>query len=279
MNLAELQALLYRLITAPTEIEQASADEPALKERGLEAIIAGDEGLSATQRLGIYANAYFYRLHDVCKEDFRCTFAVLGDTNFHNLITGYLVKYPPTKPSILHASRYLPQYLRSIDSVAGFSLAQFPFLADLAQLEQACVQVFHGREGEALDEASLRRIPPESWPFFRIRLHPAVRIFDVEWRVNELMTAIEEGRRWEIPEQRLTTIVVWRQNGQVHHRSLEEGESAALKTAASGSDFASICAAVARTLRPMPDSVDLASTINRMLAGWIRDGLLIAEDG
>ncbi|HJU10657.1 MAG TPA: putative DNA-binding domain-containing protein [Candidatus Binataceae bacterium] len=276
--MAELQALLYRLITAPVEVEQASADEPALKGRGLEAIIAGDERLSAGQRLGIYANAYFYRLHDVCKEDFRCTFAVLGDTNFHNLITGYLVEYPPTKPSILHASRYLPQYLRSIDSLAGFSLAQFPFLADLAQLEWTCIEVFHGREGEALDEAWLRSIPPESWPFLRIRLHPAAQIFDVEWHVDELMTAIEEGRQWETPEQRSTTIVVWRQNGQVHYRSLEEGESAALKIAASGADFASICAAVAHASQPMPESADLASTINRMLAGWVRDGLLISDN-
>ena len=35
---------------------------------------------------------------DVFKEEFPATLALLGEVNFHNLITGYLVDYPPTEP-------------------------------------------------------------------------------------------------------------------------------------------------------------------------------------
>jgi hypothetical protein len=34
---------------------------------------------------------YFYRLLDAIKEDFPATLKILGDFEFHNLITGYLI--------------------------------------------------------------------------------------------------------------------------------------------------------------------------------------------
>ena len=64
------------------------------------------------ERLEIYANAYFYRILDCLKEDFPATLATLGADNFHNLVTGYLIEYPPTEPSISYAGRHLAEFLR-----------------------------------------------------------------------------------------------------------------------------------------------------------------------
>src|SRR5438067_2528634 len=120
-KLADLQTLLYRLITAPIGVEEAAASEPMLQSSGLDALISGNKRLSAGERLSIYANGYFYRLHDIFKEDFQCIYTILGDVNFHNLITGYLIEYPPSQPSVFHAGAHLPHYLRSIGSLAGIS--------------------------------------------------------------------------------------------------------------------------------------------------------------
>ena len=79
---------------------------------GLGAIVLGDERLSAEARVEIYANMYFYRILDALKEDFPATLAVLGADNFHNLVTGYLLEYPPTEPSISYCGRHLADYLR-----------------------------------------------------------------------------------------------------------------------------------------------------------------------
>src|SRR5262249_24822514 len=151
-KLADLQYLLYRLITSPAGVVDAARHEPMLQSCGLESLIARDERLSAGERLGIYANAYCYRLHDIFKEEFHCTYTVLGDVNFHNLITGYLIEYPPTEPSVLHAGARLPLYLQSINSIAGVSMSEWPFVADLARLERACLEAFHGIDAEILDE-------------------------------------------------------------------------------------------------------------------------------
>jgi len=272
-KLAELQSLLYRLITAPGSVEETACHERVLPDRGLETVIVGNKRLSAVERLGIYANAYFYRLRDIFKEDFPCTYAVVGDVNFHNLITGYLIEYPPSEPSIFYAGRDLPHYLQTISDLAGISLSQWPFLTDLARLERASVEVFHGPDAQALEHSSLRGLTPGSWPSMRIRLHPATQILDVEWSVEALMAAIKEGRQWEPPSRASATILLWRQKWQVRHRMLEPGERAALKTAAT-SDFASICAALANELESSAVVSDVPAIINRMLTGWLRDGIL-----
>jgi hypothetical protein len=277
-ELAALQSLLYQLITAPAGVEEAAGHERALQTRGLEAVIAGSKGLSARDRLRIYANAYFYRLLDIFKEDFSCTYTVLGDVNFHNLITGYLIEYPPSEPSVLYAGRHLPHYLETICGPARAAVAHVPFLADLARLERACIEVFHGADAEALEQKSLRGLTPESWPMLRIWLHPAAQIFDIEWRIDALMTAIKQGQQWEPPERSSATLLVWREQWRVYYRALGPGERAALETAAGGADFASICASLASELESAIGVTDLAAIINRMLTGWLSDGILTREN-
>src|SRR5580700_12173890 len=111
-ELKELQCLLYRLITAPSGVAEGLAAEHDLGAGGLDAIVLGDDRLSAEARVDIYANMYFYRIRDALKEDFPATLAVLGDDNFHNLVTGYLIEYPPTEPSLYYCGQHLAAYLR-----------------------------------------------------------------------------------------------------------------------------------------------------------------------
>jgi Putative DNA-binding domain len=276
-GLAELHELLYRLITAPCGVAAVISDEGACGAGGLEAIIAGNKRLSAYERLEIYANAYFYRLRDIFQEDFSCLHAVLGETAFHNLITGYLIEFPPSDPSVLGAGRNLARYVESKVPPVSSVISHLPFVADLARLERACIEVFHGADARPLEQESLRNLTAEAWPVLRVRLHPAAQILDVDWRVDRLMTAINDGRQWELPEPESATLLVWRKEWQVRYRALETGERAALKTAAGGVDFASMCAAFAGQFEGSAASVDLAATINRTLSGWLADGILAGE--
>ena len=126
-HLKKLESLLYRLITAPSGVAEGLAAERELGAGGLDDIVLGDERLSAEARVDIYANMYFYRLLDALKEDFPATLAVLGADNFHNLVTGYLLEYPPTEPSLYYCGRHLAAYLRDHPLREGA-----PFIADLA---------------------------------------------------------------------------------------------------------------------------------------------------
>jgi hypothetical protein len=272
MLLREIESLLYRLITAPSGVAGGLACERALPGAGLGAIIRGDRRLSAVERVDIYADAYFYRLLDAAREDFPATLKVLGDNDFHNLITGYLIDYPPTEPSILYAHRFLAGFLNAHPLGSRAS-----FVADLAALERALVDVFHAADAVALDAAAMRAIAPARWPALRMRMHPAVKILRLQWRVTAVLRAVEQGRNFEPPAHDPVEVVVWRRDTRVNYRELDGAEAGALAVVAGGdargATFAKICAAIAAGANDVES--DTAGAINRMLERWLGDGLLM----
>ena len=264
-QLKQLESLLYRLITAPNGVAEGLVAERELGATGLDAIVLGDDRLSAEDRVDIYANMYFYRILDALKEDFPATLAVLGDDNFHNLITGYLLEYPPTEPSISYCGRHLATYLRRHPL-----REDAPFVADLAKLERAIVEVFQGPDAPALESDSLRAVTPEEWPAIKLRIHPSAQILALDWRVSELLRAVEEQRPWKRADQSAVEVLVWRRDARVFYRDLERVEADALEAASRSATFAEICDVVAADA----GSEDPIATMNRMLARWLSDSLL-----
>jgi hypothetical protein len=267
LSLTNLQALLYRLITAPTGVQEGLAKESTLAAGGLGTVVAGDQQLSAHERVGIYATAYFYRLLDVFKEDYPATLAVLDERVFHNLVTGYLVTHAPTEPSISHASRYFPDHLRTQPVREGC-----PFVTELAALERSIVDVFLAADASALGTSDMQSIAPGDWPQMVLKTVPAVRILDLEWRIDAVLRAVEAGNDWQEPEREPASIVVWRQGSRVNYRGLEPAECRALKLALERTTFTEICDAISADIG---ESQDCAVTIAQLLARWISEGLLM----
>lgn len=264
-NLKDLQALLYRLITAPSGVAEGLAAERELGARGLDAIVLGDDRLSAEARVDIHANMYFYRILDALREDFPATRAVVGDDHFHNLVTGYLIEHPPTEPSLYYCGRYLADYLRD-----HAQRERVPFVADLAALERAIVEVFQGCDATALTPDALCAITPEAWPAMKLSVQPSAQTLVLEWRVSELVRTVENDRQWQPAERRAVKVLVWRRDTHVFHRELGQIEADALEAVARGATFAEICDAVASHT----EIADPVLEMNRMLARWLADGLL-----
>ncbi len=266
MQLAQLQRLLYRLIVAPNGVAEGLANEEALPLGGLEAVIVADDRISAEQRLDIYADAYFYRLLDVFKEDFPATLAVLGETDFHNLITGYLVEYPPTEPSIAHAGEYLATFLREHPL-----RKRAPFIADLTMLERTLVESFCAADLDPLDTTAVRAIAPEEWPSLQLQMHPASHLLELDYTLEPLLRAVERNESWTTPPQKAQTIMVWRRDMQVFYRAVEPIEREALVLTRTGAAFAAICDVIAGSC----DEPDPATLINRLLSRWIADEIFV----
>ena len=269
MYLKELQSLLYRHIT-DRESTNESLDAEHLPASGvLEALVNGDERLSAAERVGIYADAYFYRLLECLGEDFPATQAVLGTDNFAALVKGYLLEHPPTEPSILHAGLYLADFLND------HPLAErWPFIADLARLERAVLDVFHAADSLPLRIEALQTVPLEKWPALKLRTHPSVDIVHSEWRIADVLHTVEQGREWTDPKHEEASVLVWRQNALVNYRALEPVERDALVIVAKGASFAAVCEAMAAGAEE-PNRVAL---IGRLMARWLADGIIMAAD-
>jgi len=271
LPLKQLQSILYRLITAASGVAEGLAAEDRMPAGGLDAVVLGDDRLSAEDRVDIYANMYFYRLLDVLKEDFPATLRVLGDDNFHNLATGYLLEYPPTEPSVMYCGRHLAAFLRNHPL-----RKDAPYIADLAALERSVVEVFHGPDAPVLEAEQLRAIAPEKWPALKLRTHPAVQILRLEYGVAELLRAVEEEREWKAADASAVEVIVWRRNSRVFYRELEKVEERAIAALPGDVTFAKICELVAEDHETTRDPVE---ELNRLLARWVADGILMRSSG
>jgi hypothetical protein len=265
LQLKGLQNLLYRLITAPSGVAEGLGAEHTLPEGGLAALVDGDERLSAEARLDVYADMYFYRLLEVLKEDYPATLAVLGDANFHNLITDYLVEHRPSEPSVRGAGKFLPDFLREHQL-----RAEVPFLADLAKLERAITDIFCAADTSLLEASAMNALQPEQWGAVKMRRIPASAILRAQWRVAGVLRAVEEKRDWKPPGRERNRILVWRRNSRVSYREIGSNEAAALALLARATRFAEVCEVLAQGLTP--DRAPHA--IRDTFARWLAEGLI-----
>ncbi|MHB8380867.1 MAG: HvfC/BufC family peptide modification chaperone [Candidatus Binataceae bacterium] len=269
LALKNTQSLLYRLIAAPGGVEEGLAHERGLPRGGLGAVIRGDSRMSAAERLDIYANMYFHRLLEVLTEDFPALSAALGADNFHNLVTGYLTEYPPTEASVFWTGKYLAEYLRTHPL-----RREFPYAADLAELERAIVEVFCARDVAPLGADAMRAIAPERWPSMRMRAITALRVIELEWRIAPALRAFGNRHKWKPPARGASTIVVWRSDAKVFYRGLDSAEAGAVAKLKRGAAFGAICAGVSRAIARQNSARDPVAAINAMLARWLRDGIV-----
>jgi len=264
-DLKNVQGLLYRLIVAPSGVADGLQAESDLPPGGLDAIVRGYGHLSAIERVDIYADMYFYRLLDCLKEDYPATLAVVGATNFHNLITGYLIAHPPSHPSVLYAGRHLAAFLDSHPL-----RAEWPFVADLARLERALIEVFHGPDASVLRADELRLVAPADWPMLVLKAHPALQLLPVRWKVTEVVRAIEEKRDWQTPEHAQCNVLVWRRNNQCYYRDVSGVELPAIRALRDGLSFAALC----ELIEAAAPERDPAAHLSELLERWLADSIL-----
>jgi hypothetical protein len=108
----------------------------------------------------------------------------------------------------------------------------------------------------------------------KLRAHPAVAIVHSEWRLTDVLQAVEQGREWKDPEREDASVLVWRQDTLVYCRSLEPLERDALVIVAEGASFAVICEAVAAGA----EETNHVALIGRLMARWLADGIIAATD-
>jgi hypothetical protein len=266
LTLEQLQRRFFALITAPEGVG------PGLATLGIGAaqlteMIAGDERASAVERLDVYANMYFYRIRDVLAEYFPKLATWLGGAAFHNLVTDYLVACPSRHPSLRYVGRALPAFL------AGHALAaQRPWLAELAALEWARLDVFDRADAAPVTREALAALPPEAFVALALPLVPAHEIVPTRHTVEDTWRAIEAGADALAPATAGAghALLVWRRGVSVHHRPLDDGEGAALAILRHGGDFGALCADLGRTRSPGAAAARAAAFLGR----WIADQLI-----
>lgn len=262
MVLAETQRLFWRLLVAP---EGAASVDGDLRSAG-ESLVRGDARLAALDRVDIYANMYFYRLLDVLRTDYPALSAVIGDTAFHNLVTDYLAVFPPEHFSLRYAGSRLATLLEEHPVST-----EFPYARDLARFEWAHHDAFDAVDDQPIGVQDLAAISPDHWPELVFGLTHSLVVLDLDWSVAPLADAVRDGSTLPDPLADPCSVRVWRQDGQVWHRTIARSEAKALRAIAAGATFDEICTEAAGAVES-----DAVSFVTSWLRTWIADGLLIA---
>jgi hypothetical protein len=306
-DLKRTQELFWRLITAPQGVAQglsSLAGRGEIKKPEISWMIHGDERLNSTGRLDIYASMYFYRLRDCLADDFSKVTAVIGGARFHNLITDYLLVHPSSSWSLRDAGSMLPRYL------AEHPLGEeFPFIADLARLEWARIEVFDDTDAEVLSRDEITRIPPAGIQEIKLRAVPALRVMKLDWNIAPLWLALDEAEQGEEstgansaatggdqefedqppasilrPGNKDSYLKVWRHDLTLFHSSMNADESACLRAMmGQGATLPLLCEvalgkqAEGRVPANPQERQTLASQrMATLLDLWLREGLVRA---
>ena len=242
----------------------AALSPAAATDPGLLALVHARGALAPAQRLEIYADMYRARLVDVLREDFPRTLTHLGDDAFLALADLYLAQHPSTHPSVRHLGD------RFADFLAG-QAAVPPWLADLARLEWARVEVFDAPDAEPLRLADLQSVSPADWPALRFRPIPACRVVESPWPIHELWTAGDVDFGQPLPDAlRPSAVRVWREGFSVSHAAMGERERRAFALVQRGEPFARLCAALEDDVDPEAAAREVGSLLMR----WLEDELL-----
>lgn len=267
-SLAETQRLLRALVTAPEGVDEALRAGGDPKGERLAALVRGDRGLAAAERLGVYARAYFERLRAALAKDFPDLAAALGEEAFHDLVRVYLMIHPPQRPSIREAGAFLAGFLRE-DEVAAPLRRHLPCAPDLAAFEWAQIEAFDAADAASLSRDSLASLPPDEWPQLRLEASPALRLLVLQHPVHALADEAPHAEARALAP-RETRICVWRQAERVRFRELAPAEHTALLALSRGARFGEICDGVAGDVGEAAAAAETAA----FLARWIADGCL-----
>jgi hypothetical protein len=233
--------------------------------------LRSDRGIPARDRLHVYEDAYFARIHNVLREDYGALHAAIGADAFHDLAKLYLMAHPSRSFSLRFAGERLPEFLAG--PIAEPFARRWPLAADLAALEWALVDVFDAPDAVALERAALAQVRPEDWAGLRFMLIPAHRLLSLDWPVQRVREAWSAGRALPPIQPESTTLLVHRHGERVFQRVVASLEAGALEFVRDGQDFATLCASVADATS---DS-EGATLVLEMLERWIAEGLLAAH--
>ena len=266
MKLADLQARFYDLVTARQSVAATVAARGPEARSAVDAMVAGDPRLPAIARLEIYADMYFVRIHDVLADEYAKTAAAVGAAAFHELVLDYLDQRRPDHPSMREVGARLPAFLATHPATAGR-----PWLAELARLERARLEMVDGADAETLTLEDLRAFPPERFALLRVRLVPSHALFAAQFDVVSLWRSEDPAA---LPGSSPAALLVWRRELEVLHRAVDGEEADWLRRVeACDVTFEELCAGLGRGRTEEAAAARAFELVGR----WASDGLLRAD--
>lgn len=282
-DLDVVQRWFQAVITCPegvlNGVESVEAQELVKLQRDeLEQLVRRSKNLSAEERIGIYANAYYARLLECLRESFPVLRVALGDDVFDGFAFDYLRLHPSQSYTLGRLGVGFGQFLDSTRPDRPTDGSDPPvgwpdFLIDLARLEWEIEQVFDGPgvEGKPLLSLShIRAIDPETWGQARLVVPACLRLLAFRFPVNDYYTQARRstatGEPPEMPEPQEQYLALTRRDFIVRRHILTKPQYDLLLGIVEGETIEQSIARAAAACDAPDDQ------LSHLIEGWFRDG-------
>jgi Putative DNA-binding domain len=220
-------------------------------------VVAGPKGKGAKKRYNVYRNNITVSLIDALAAVFPATQRITGMEFFRAMARFHVRETPPTSPLLFEYGHDFPDFIERYEYAQSM-----PWLADVARIERAWLDVYHAADAKPLAPEALAAVPPERLSEVALASHPAMRIVRSRFPAVTIFAANRRddpvGRIEKTePEDALVT----RPGLEVIVRRLPPGGATLLTHLAAGETLA---AAVGAALAESP-GFDLPANIAGML--------------
>ncbi len=216
----------------------------------------------AEKQLGVYVNAYRWRLFDIVAEDYPVLKAYLGDERFELLINDFISAVPPQHFNVARYAELLPAYQQT-------HATHDIFARELCALETTIAQLADAPETEALTPAHLVDMTPEMLMEARLYPRKALLLLVFGHPVNNYYKAVKEETLLPAIAPQPSFLAVFRHDDVVWRMDLEEQEYQLLSALVAGST-------VGVALGTLDESA--AANISEYFSRWMRNGLLSVHE-
>jgi hypothetical protein len=281
-TLDQMEKWLLELIRHPHDVETAIEDQQC-KQYQPEAVnsigdaILPSKYLSSEERLGIYANMYFWRLIDVLGDTFEVVRKSIGDDRFHDLAKAYLQVHPSKKYTLGELGLHFEAFIADYDEE---ELPERDFLKEMARLEWSINTVFSAARSEHLDVDQLVKIPNDAWATARFETVKAFDLHAFRYSTNLYWQQFHNEEEPAFPpEKQASHVVVVRRDYVVWRYDIRLEQYTLLKAFNDGKSLNEALIACAEL--PGIDFADLTSSLTAWFQEWTADGFfsqILIED-
>ncbi len=168
-----------------TTFRSALLDPDAVRPDGLKDGVGRDAG----RRFDVYRNNVAVSLTEALETAFPVLRKLVGTENFKLLAASFLRQHPPSSPLMMLYGAEMPAFLSSFGPTSGTR-----YLPDVARLELAIRESYHGEDTTPIDPADLQALPPDALTAARIGLAPSMRLIRSDWPIFAIWRFnMEEG--------------------------------------------------------------------------------------
>lgn len=265
------QAVIADPHSAASGVRTAAARLQLAPSAAIERVLVSNRQLAAIDRIGIYHYAYHARLVDCLADDFPSVRHALGREAFDALAREVIERFPSDHPNL---NRYGQRLVRHCQD-ARTRLPRRAFIAELAALEWAMIEVLHAQAAPTLSIAALQAIPLPRWEAVRFKASETVRLLRSDFPVNRYLQAHRDELAPAIPGRRASATAIYRKGFTVWRMDLTMPTAGILESLFRGEPLGRALAALEQAADPATQQ-RLATQVMAWFRDWVQSGFFAA---